>query len=57
MNTFRDSVLASMPDVTPDMPSALADAIAELLYAFDMQLPMADQLRAIHLYQELLNDQ
>ena len=37
--------------------AALADAIAELLYAFDMQLPMADQLRAINRYQELLNDQ
>ena len=56
MTAFRDSVLASMPDIAIDEPNALADAICELLYTFDMQLPMADQLRAINRYQELLND-
>ena len=56
MNTYRDAALARLPDVAWDEDSPLADAISELLYAFDMQLPMADQLRAITRYEELIND-
>ena len=57
MKTFRDSVLASMPDVAWDEPSELADAIAGVLYACEMEQPIEEQLRAINLYQELINDQ
>ena len=59
MKTLRDSILDNVPNIPFDEPNRLADACLQALIALEIDSPMSigEQLRAIHLYQELLNDQ